>query len=96
MGFIINKFTTDCLYSLYTKKYVNPDLLRPCVVCGSISEIEICHVKHVKNIRKGLNPLVKDQAILNRKQVSLCGSCHIKVHKGLYDGSKLISKKYEK
>jgi hypothetical protein len=28
-------------------------------------------------------------ALLNRKQVPLCRDCHILVHKGLYDSTKL-------
>lgn len=89
--FIVNKHSTDCLYTLYIKKFVNSDLLGPCVRCNSLENIEIHHVKHVKNIKKGLRPLVKDYPIINRKQVPLCKACHLKVHKGLYNGPKLRS-----
>lgn len=89
--FITNKHSSDCIYTLYMKKYVNSDLLSPCVVCGSLDKIEMHHVKHVKNINKGLRPLVKDYATINRKQVPLCSRCHRMVHKGLYDGPKLDS-----
>jgi len=91
--FILNKFTSDCLYTLYKKKYINSDLLTPCVVCRSLDKIEIHHIKHVKNINKKLTPLVKDYTIINRKQVPLCASCHRKMHKGLYDSVKLGSNK---
>lgn len=89
--FIINKLSTDCLYTLYIKKYINSDLLAPCVVCGSLDKIEIHHVKHIKNINKSLRPLIKDNVSVNRKQVPLCQRCHRRVHKGLYQGPKLRS-----
>lgn len=93
MNFITGKPPADSLHSLYMKKFVNSKLLAPCVVCGSIDKIEIHHVKHVKNISKSLSPLVKDHAIMNRKQVPLCQQCHRLVHKGLYHGPKLGSNK---
>ncbi len=94
--FMINTPPSDCIYSLYMKKYINSDLLAPCVVCGSLDKIEIHHVKHVKNIRKRLKPFIKDFAIINRKQVPVCHKCHRLIHKGKYNGPKLGSSKYEK
>lgn len=94
--FIINKTPSDCLYTLYIKKYINSELLSPCVVCGSLDKIEMHHVKHVKYIKKGLRPFVEDRAVISRKQVPLCFTCHRIVHKGIYDGPKLTSYKYEK
>lgn len=96
MRFMINKTPSDYLYTPHIKKYTNSELLSPCVLCGSLDKIEMHHVKHVKQIKKGLSPFVKDRAVINRKQVPLCFPCHQIIHKELYNGPKLVSRKYEK
>lgn len=60
----------------------------PCKVCGSKENIEIHHIRHLRK-NKSKDYLTQIMININRKQVPLCQSCHIKVHKGLYDGAKI-------
>jgi hypothetical protein len=64
------------------------DLESVCSVCGSIENI---HIHHIKALRKGRSKssLFSLMQRINRKQVPVCQKCHIKIHKGLYDGPKL-------
>lgn len=61
------------------------DLEAKCLLCHSIDNIEI---HHVRKLAKGKSSdfLMHIQQRMNRKQIPLCKSCHIKVHKGAYDG----------
>jgi group II intron reverse transcriptase/maturase len=61
------------------------DLKGPCVLCGSQEKIEIHHVRKLsKGKRKDY--LSEMMARMNRKQIPVCQKCHIKIHKGTYDG----------
>lgn len=62
-----------------------------CSNCNSTSQVEMHHVRHIKKMNKPTrdNFLLSIRAQINRKQIPLCKECHIKVHKGLYDGSSL-------
>jgi group II intron reverse transcriptase/maturase len=61
------------------------DLKGPCVLCGSQEKIEIHHVRKLsKGKRKTY--LSEMMARMNRKQIPVCQKCHIKIHKGTYDG----------
>lgn len=45
------------------------------------------HVKHIKKGKtKGFTQMMKQ---LNRKQVPVCWTCHVKIHNGQYDGEAL-------
>lgn len=59
---------------------------KPCVNCGSTTNIEMHHLKHIKTINIKLNSFDKQLARINRKQVPLCKPCHILVHQGKYKG----------
>jgi predicted HNH restriction endonuclease len=55
-----------------------------CIICGESDYIEMHHVKH---IRKGeIKGFTKIMQTLNRKQIPVCRDCHMKIHKGTYDG----------
>lgn len=60
------------------------DIKGPCVRCGATEAIEIHHVRKLsrrKKLRK--KDWLKDLMIrMNRKQIPLCKSCHIKLHRG--------------
>lgn len=60
----------------------------PCKLCGAIENIEMHHIKHLRK-NKNKDYLTQTMININRKQVPLCKNCHIKIHKGLYDGPKL-------
>ena len=60
-----------------------------CCICGSNSNIEMHHVNSLKNIKKkssDFNIILKQ---LNRKQIPICNSCHIRVTNGEYSGKSL-------
>lgn len=60
-----------------------------CASCGSTSNIEMHHLKHIKTINSKLKAFDKMMAEINRKQVPLCRTCHLDVHKGNYEGKSL-------
>src|SRR5258707_10174687 len=57
-----------------------------CANCDSLERVEMHHIKHIKTINPRLSPFDKLMARINRKQVPLCRSCHLKVHLGTYVG----------
>ena len=66
---------------------------RSCTNCGSITNIEMHHLKHIKTINTKLNSFDKMLAKINRKQVALCAICHDKVHNAEYKGVSLKKQK---
>lgn len=65
------------------------DLKGPCVLCGSQKRIEVHHVRKLSKRSKKKDYLSTMMAKMNRKQIPVCQKCHIKIHKGVYDGKKL-------
>jgi hypothetical protein len=57
-----------------------------CCICDDTT-VHMHHVKHLKDAKpytvRGI------MSALNRKQISVCKKCHIKIHNGSYDGIKL-------
>ena len=70
------------------KRHVG-NLTGPCIVCGSPDNIEIHHIRALKDISKKRDWLSMTMAKFARKQVPVCKSCHTKIHKGIYDGKRL-------
>jgi len=66
----------------------NSILEHPCIICGSQTDVEMHHLKHLKDT-KDKGTLIKIMSKIRRKVVPLCRSCHIKVHAGKYDGLSL-------
>lgn len=66
----------------------NTELKGACTLCGSIENIEIHHLKAIKKA-KSKDFLTQIIQKINRKQVPLCKTCHIKVHQGKHDGPSL-------
>ena len=80
--------------ALPTHKYANlisrSSLGLSCAVCSSNEyPVEMHHQKHVRKQGFRYKGFAQQMALLNRKQVPLCKSCHKKVHAGLYDGPSL-------
>ncbi len=55
---------------------------------------------HVRHVSKGLTSrnskgFTRVMAVLNRKQVPVCASCHNKIHRGEYDGLSLKDLVYD-
>ena len=64
-----------------------------CTICSSIDNIEMHHVKALKSKTSGFMNVMR---AMNRKQIPVCKSCHVKIHAGIYSGislKKLPSKK---
>ena len=60
-----------------------------CSVCGSEEKVMMHHVRHLRKdfvVASGFTSLMSK---LNRKQLPVCRSCHIKIHKGLYNSMSL-------
>lgn len=64
------------------------DLKGPCILCGSKKRIEVHHIRKLSKSKKK-DYLSTMMVRMNRKQVPICQKCHIKIHKGTYDGKKV-------
>lgn len=62
-------------------------LTKYCCICGSTTDIEYHHVRHIKVGKTTGFLQVMNQ--LNRKQIPTCGSCHKNIHNGTYNSLKL-------
>lgn len=58
----------------------------PCIGCGTTENLEIHHVKKLKNM-KTKGKIGKIMSTLMRKQVPVCKKCHYMIHRGLYNKS---------
>jgi len=54
-----------------------------------MEDIQMHHVKHLKDLNPKLSPVDAIMAKLRRKQIPICHSCHVKIHAGKYDGKSL-------
>jgi hypothetical protein len=66
----------------------------PCSLCGSIKDIQMHHIKHIRKVLYSTipsdKPYLKVMALRNRKQIPVCRECHMNViHKGTYSGANL-------
>tara|TARA_B110000305_G_scaffold213426_1_gene249328 strand:+ start:7108 stop:9465 length:2358 start_codon:yes stop_codon:yes gene_type:complete len=59
------------------------------ILCGSQEKIEVHHVQKLSKGPKRKDYLSTINARMNRKQIPICQKCHIKIHKGTYDGKSL-------
>ena len=69
----------------------------PCIICGETQGVAMHHVRHVRKglTSRGSKGFTRVMAILNRKQVPVCTSCHNKIHRGEYDGLSLRDLAYD-
>ena len=61
----------------------------PCALCGANGDIEMHHLRHIRNLNSKLGRFDQMLARVNRKQIPLCGACHLRVHRGKYQGQPL-------
>lgn len=61
----------------------------PCYVCGSTENIQMHQVKHIRKMNEKVKGFTKIMAMLNRKQIPVCHSYHVKIHNGTYDEIRL-------
>ena len=70
-------------------------LANKCELCGSTQNVEVHHIRKVKDLKKRykgrVNPpkWVVEMYERNRKSIVVCLTCHKKIHSGTYDGRKL-------
>lgn len=64
---------------------------RHCCVCGSNNKVEMHHIKHIRSRTntKEKQTFLTLMGHINRKQIPVCRDCHLKIHRGSYDGIKL-------
>jgi hypothetical protein len=62
---------------------------RSCVICGSDDGVAMHHLKHVRRVGAKTDGFDRVKATINRKQISVCRTCHQRIHNGEYDGKKL-------
>jgi group II intron reverse transcriptase/maturase len=55
---------------------------RNCELCGETSELEMHHVRKLKDIANGIQPWKILMIARRRKTMALCHECHMKVHHG--------------
>jgi group II intron reverse transcriptase/maturase len=64
-------------------------LQKYCVVCGSTKKIEMHHIRHIRKTGTTVTGFNQVLVALNRKQIPVCSICHVKIHRGLYNGTGL-------
>jgi hypothetical protein len=70
-------------YSMRSKSILDQN----CSICNSDTGIEMHHVKALKSAKT--SGFITVMINMNRKQIPVCKSCHVKIHNGTYDGLKL-------
>jgi group II intron reverse transcriptase/maturase len=67
-----------------------------CCICGSESNLEMHHVKHIRRMDKAGKEIGFARVLhaINRKQIPVCESCHDKIHAGKYDDLRLSDLEY--
>ena len=75
----------DVILSNWNKKLTKSNLFKSCIICGSTNQIEMHHVRKVKDLknkvkRKELDFFTTQMAAINRKQVPLCSAHHLALH----------------
>lgn len=65
----------------------------PCAVCGSYEDIQMHHVRALKDIAKSTNAIHKYMIAIERKQIPVCREHHLELHRGNWSNkpSKIIS-----
>lgn len=87
----INKFATesaDPFETFYYNLRTKDKLGSLCRLCSSDINVEMHHVRALKS-GKTSNTFMDVMRQINRKQIPVCKSCHIKIHAGKYDGLSL-------
>lgn len=72
----------------YDLRIYNHILDEPCFICESRQDVEMHHLKQLKDT-KDKGTLIKVMSQIRRKVIPLCKACHVKVHAGKYDGMSL-------
>ncbi len=77
------------LTEVWNRRLTRSHLGSPCCICGSDSNVEMHHVRHVRKSRGRSVGFQRVMGLINRKQIPTCSECHGKIHRGEYDGLEL-------
>lgn len=61
-----------------------------CQICGSTSQVEMHHVRMMKDLNPRASLVDKIMAKRNRKQIPLCKRCHIEKHRQMNEARRMI------
>lgn len=83
LSYLLSESNPDNLINLLSRRLARgiAALNAPCSLCGATEKVEIHHVRKVSEIQA---KTAKERYIksLNIKQIPLCESCHLDIHKG--------------
>jgi nicotine oxidoreductase len=54
----------------------------PCAVCGSFEDVQMHHVRALKDIAKSKNAVHRHMMAIQRRQIPVCREHHLALHKG--------------
>jgi len=54
----------------------------PCAVCGSYEDVQMHHVRALKDIAKSKNAVHKYMIAVERRQIPVCREHHLELHGG--------------
>jgi hypothetical protein len=95
MAFSTSNTAVD-LVQMAIRMRTRSKLGRPCCICGSLEQVEMHHVRHIRKIEsKKATGFKSVMRALNRKQIPTCRPCHHKIHQGQYDGISLRDFSYD-
>lgn len=82
----------DVILSNWNRKLTRSNLFKRCMICGSSDNIQMHHVRKVKDLKnkakkKKMDFFTMQMAAINRKQVPLCSSHHIALHNNTLSAS---------
>ena len=85
---VIDDINNDILYS--NRSTLSQRLLNNiCEVCGSDENVQIHHIKHMKDIKANKSEWARKMIAMHRKTLAVCHNCHQRIHNGTYDGQSL-------
>lgn len=94
-AFVTNDTRVD-LVRMAIQMHTRSKLGKPCCICGSSSQVEMHHVRHIRKMgQKKPDGFTRIMRTLNRKQIPTCKACHDKIHRGHYDGISLADLAYD-
>jgi hypothetical protein len=59
----------------------------PCAICGTLYDVQMHHIRALKDIETSKSPIDKHMIAINRKQIPLCRTHHLSIHRGNWRNS---------
>ncbi|GAK84670.1 retron-type RNA-directed DNA polymerase [Vibrio ponticus] len=66
--------------ALFHRLRTRSKLDAPCCICGEDENIEMHHVRSIRKIGEQVKGFTRVMQAINRKQIPVCRSCHLKIH----------------